>query len=289
MGEQTAIAWTHHTFSPWWGCQRVSPGCERCYAETFAKRLGLEVWGRQSERRFFSDKHWAGPLAWDRKAARAGGRRRVFCASMADVFEDRDDLVVPRYRLFDLIGATPNLDWLLLTKRPENMLRMAPASWGEAWPANVWAGTTAEDNARLQQRLPHLAQVPAVVRFLSCEPLLEDLDLFVALQGDGVRGAISWVIGGGESGAGARPCNVAWLRNIVHDCDNLGIAPFIKQLGSNVVDHCDNVEEDRGGCGVRGCGDDEHVVQLRPKHRKGEDPSEWDAYLRRQEFPGGRP
>src|SRR5688572_21886599 len=117
MGESTTITWTHHSWNPWWGCVKVSEGCKNCYAESFSKRACHDIWGPGSQRRFFGDKHWAEPIKWDRAAEKAGERRRVFCASMADVFEDRPDLVEPRRRLFELIRATPNLDWLLLTKR----------------------------------------------------------------------------------------------------------------------------------------------------------------------------
>jgi protein gp37 len=277
VGETTKIGWCDHTFNPWHGCQRISPGCERCYAESFSKRVGLKIWGPDAPRRFFGEKHWAEPLAWDRAAHKAGERRRVFCASMADVFEDRADLVEPRSRLFDLIARTRQLDWLLLSKRPENMTRLAPASWRERWPSNVWAGATAEDNKRLAARTAHLRLVPADVRFLSCEPLLEDLDLAVHLDG------IHWVIAGGESGAGARECSLAWLRNIVHDCDEANVAPFIKQAGSKPVDFCDNVPPDAGGC-VPGDHDD-HLVPIRLKHRKGEDQAELERYLQRQDLP----
>jgi len=118
MGKDSKIEWTHHTFNPWWGCVKVSPGCEHCYAEAFAKRVGKKVWGAQSDRRFFGDPHWREPLKWHDEAVITGERRRVFCASMADVFEDRDELIPHRIRLFQLIANTPKLDWLLLTKRP---------------------------------------------------------------------------------------------------------------------------------------------------------------------------
>jgi protein gp37 len=178
MGEQTAIAWTDHTFNPWWGCTRVSPGCEHCYAETFAKRVGQDVWGKNADRRFFGDKHWAEPIKWNAKAAQSGRRERVFCASMADVFEDRPELAEHRARLFDLIMfETPWLDWQLLTKRPQNVLDMVPPRWLDAhayygtngWPANCWIGTTVEDQERADERIPWLLSIPAAVRFLSCE------------------------------------------------------------------------------------------------------------------------
>lgn len=146
MSEHSSIEWTDHTFNPWWGCARVSPACEHCYAETFSKRLGQKIWGVRAERRFFGDPHWREPLKWDRRAAKIGERHRVFCGSMCDIFEDRRDLDVHRERLWRLMAETPNLDWLLLTKRPENVALMAP--WREPWPFNVWLGTTVEDQNR---------------------------------------------------------------------------------------------------------------------------------------------
>src|SRR5262245_39758568 len=123
MGKTTAISWAHHTFNPWWGCVEVSPACDFCYARTWAARRGHAVWGKDAPRRFFGDNLWRQPLAWNRAAARAGERRRVFCASMADVLEQRSDAVgermeAERSRLWGLIRATPYLDWLLLSKRP---------------------------------------------------------------------------------------------------------------------------------------------------------------------------
>ena len=227
MGETSAISWTDATFNPWWGCVRVSPGCENCYAETFANRYGLAKWGAKEERRLFGDKHWSEPRKWNAKAEKEGVRRKVFCASMADVFEDRRDLDAQRERLWTLIRETPHLDWLLLTKRPENMVRLAP--W-EVWPHNVWAGTTAEDQKRLDERAPHLLRVPAVVRFLSCEPLLGALNLRGAL-GD-LQPRVSWVIAGAESGHGARPMDEAWIRSLRDQCAGKA-AFFYKQRIEN--------------------------------------------------------
>lgn len=237
MGADTKIEWTHHTFNPWWGCEKVSPGCAHCYADTFAKRVGQKVWGADAPRRFFGDKHWAEPLKWNRYAEKAGKRRRVFCASMADVFEDRTDLRDARATLFHTIGATPHLDWLLLTKRPENIARL----WAEAtafpppWP-NVWLGTTVEDQQRADERIPKLLAVPAAVRFLSVEPLLGPVDLRfhlgIAENHDDLRGGIGWVIVGGESGPGARPMHPAWARSIRDQCRAAGVAFFFKQQGA---------------------------------------------------------
>ena len=153
MGENSKIEWTTHTFNPWWGCITVSEACKHCYAEAWARRVGQDVWGPKVSRRMFSDDHWKGPLRWNAAAAGAAERPRVFCASMADVFEDRDELDEPRWRLWPLIEATPHLDWLLLTKRPQNVLRLA--GWGQDSPSNVWLGTTVEiTTASLPLKLP---------------------------------------------------------------------------------------------------------------------------------------
>ena len=191
MGEKTEIGWTKHTFNPWWGCARVSPGCEHCYAEALAKRFGHDVWGNRADRRLFGEKHWREPLKWNETARISGAPALVFCASMADVFEDRPELLEERARLFELVVATPFLRWQLLTKRPENVLRMVPPTWvrdhdvdgrpweptmteifGAGWPPNAWIGTTVEDQQRADERIPELLKIPAPVRFLSCEPLL---------------------------------------------------------------------------------------------------------------------
>lgn len=221
MSKDSAIAWTDHTFNPWWGCQRVSPGCENCYAEAFAKRVGQKVWGPQSPRRFFGDKHWAEPRAWDLAAANECTRARVFCASMADVFEDREDIAPHRARLFELIEETPSLDWQLLTKRPENILRLVPDDWRDGFPENVWVGTTAENQKWLNDRWEHLRNIPAVVRFLSCEPLLGEV--LLPLTG------LQWAIVGGESGPSRRDCGVDAIARIVAQCERANIPVFVKQ------------------------------------------------------------
>src|SRR5947208_2303347 len=120
MGRYSSIEWTHHTFNPWWGCQKVSAACDNCYAEIWAKRTGQDLWGSTAERRLFGEKHWSEPIRWHQEASLAGRRERVFCASMADVFERRADLNEERRRLWKVIERTPSLDWLLLTKRPQN-------------------------------------------------------------------------------------------------------------------------------------------------------------------------
>lgn len=251
MGADSAIEWTDHTFNPWWGCVKVSPGCTNCYAETWAHRMGFNVWGpaKTTPRREMSDQHWAEPLKWDRAAAKAGRPARVFCASMADVFEDHPALPPMRERLWQLIAQTPNLIWMLLTKRPENMTVMAPASWAQRWPSNVWAMTTVEIQEQAEQRIPELLKVPARVRGLSCEPLLGPVDLRSWLTPCPACGApranasctyceawpdvrgVSWVIAGGESGPGARPPHPDWFRSLRNQCATAGVDFFFKQWG----------------------------------------------------------
>jgi len=232
MAKDSRIEWTHHTFNPWWGCTKVSPGCKHCYAETWSKRVGQNLWGATADRRELSESYWRQPLAWNIDAERIGKRRRVFCASMADVFEDRRDLDAKRERLWTLIGQTPQLDWLLLTKRPQNVSRLAP--YGDRWPDNVWLGATAENQRWLDKRMSHLTALSARVLFLSCEPLLGSLD-FSEWTGRARRGearAVDWVIAGGESGPHARPMHPEWLISLRDQCVEAGIAFHFKQWGT---------------------------------------------------------
>lgn len=230
MGQDSKIEWTHSTFNPWWGCVKISDGCKHCYAESFSKRYGHKIWGVDAERRFFGDKHWNEPVKWNREAEKAGERRRVFCASMADVFEDRGDLDVSRSQLFMLISQTPMLDWLLLTKRPQNIAKMLPPHWLRNPQSNVWLGTTCENQEQADKRIPELLQVPAAIRFLSCEPLLGPVDLLSASKDPfgGIPG-IDWVIVGGESGHGARPMAEMWARDLRDQCLRAGVPFFMKQ------------------------------------------------------------
>lgn len=203
MSANSKIEWTDHTFNPWIGCTKVSPGCEHCYAETldtnrFSKTLGdgtkenpVSHWGKGAPRHRTSESNWKLPLKWNEQAKNSGTRPRVFCASLADWLDDEVDRVW-RYDLLDLIQRTPNLDWLLLTKRPENFKRLLEDSmnqssdradeWISAWlngtaPHNVSIGTTVEDQPRAGKRIPALEAIPAKIRFLSCEPLLGAVDL----------------------------------------------------------------------------------------------------------------
>jgi protein gp37 len=264
MGKATGIQWCDHTFNPWWGCIKVSPGCEHCYADTLASRYGYDVWGpaKTTQRRVFGSKHWNEPLAWNAAALKAGERRRVFCASMADVFEDHPMLVAERIQLWALIGSTPNLDWLLLTKRPENITRMVPQKWLDRAQPNVWYGTSVE-NEDYVGRISHLQQIPAVVRFVSYEPALGPVNWLHNTW----LSAIDWLIIGGESGPGARPFNIDWARASIAACAFGGVAPFVKQLGSNPVDSAG--------------------MSLKLKSYKGDDMDEWPVSLVWREFPVG--
>jgi protein gp37 len=239
MGENSKIEWTDHTFNPWIGCQKVSAACDNCYAEAMMDhRYGRVQWGPKGERVRTSVDNWRKPLQWNRAAAATGVRYRVFCASLADVFDNQ----VPaewRADLFDLIARTPNLTWLLLTKRPENIAAMLPAALN--W-SNVWLGTSVEDQKAADHRVPILReQRPRVAGlFLSCEPLLGPIDFerggfalhrpLTSPQGRKYPG-IDWIIVGGETGKGARPMDPEWVRKIRDDCRAAGVPFFMKQWG----------------------------------------------------------
>lgn len=292
MSAGSKIEWTDHTFNPWWGCTKVSPGCDHCYAETQARRWGTK-WGTDAERRTFGADHWAEPLAWNAAAEREGKRRRVFCASMADLFEP-DAPAGELARLWALIRVTPWLDWQLLTKRPQFIAKNLPDDWGAGYP-NVWLGTSVESQD-YAWRIEKLLAVPAVVRFLSCEPLLGPLDFSLVTHGEDWREVqaldprpglgLHWVIFGGESGPGARPLDVAWIRDGVAQCRAAGVPVFVKQLGAKPYEeHGPPAAVEiarRTGAGP--------VVAFFPRlaDRKGGDMAEWPADLQVREFPAVR-
>ncbi len=262
MAENSLIEWTDHTFNHWTGCTKVSPGCDHCYAEGWSKRSGHVEWGPHGDRRRTSPANWAKPIKWNAEAAASGKRAKVFCASLADVFDNHAS-ILPEWRaeLWQLIAATPHLDWLLLTKRPQNIARFMPnyLHTQREWP-NVWLGTTVENQTEADRRIPHLLAAPAKVRFLSCEPLLGpvnlshmDIEGHVAAHQLGRIGGycinaltgknddmgrpcpdvprIDWVICGGESGPGARPMQIEWARSLRDQCHAAGVAFFMKQMG----------------------------------------------------------
>lgn len=265
MAENSGIEWTDHTFNPWWGCTEVSPGCDHCYARTFAQRLhpNLTLWGVKSQRLVFQPRHWNEPLSWNRKAEKAGRRDRVFCASMADVFDNQVDLDDERAELWTLIHKTPNLDWLLLTKRVANVARQVPPSWMKGhWPRNVWLGISVVDQTEADRDIPKLLALPARLRFLSLEPLLGPVNLQKSCTArcpnlgvcfehscghrvvvDSENGGtlvecicsrlngLHWVIVGGESGAQARPMSIQWARELRDQCVSAGVPFLFKQWG----------------------------------------------------------
>ena len=225
MAENSNIEWTKHTFNPWIGCQKVGPGCDHCYAETWDAR-GIQGtatrWGPSAERTRTSVANWRKPLAWDRAAGLAGERHRVFCASLADVFDNHASIDQEwRSDLWRLIASTPNLDWMLLTKRPGNIEKMLPHGWGRGWH-NVWLGCTVVNQEEADRDIPKLLKVDAAVRFLSMEPLLGPVKLL---------GGIDLVIVGGESGPGARPMHPDWVRSLRDQCASSGTAFHFKQWG----------------------------------------------------------
>lgn len=227
MGENSEIEWTDHTFNPWIGCTNISPGCEHCYAEAIALRFGHAQWGNHPRNRT-SEGTWRKPYQWSAKGkefkSTHGRRQRVFCASMADVFDNQ----APRewrHDLFALIRDCRRLDWLLLTKRPQNIRKMLPADWGDGY-RNVWLGVTGENQEWFDRRWSILQRIPAAVRFISYEPAIGPLRL-------PRHGPVpDWLISGGESGPRARPLDPQWVRDVIADCRRGGIAAFHKQWGT---------------------------------------------------------
>lgn len=268
MGEETKIEWCDHTFNAWWGCTKVSPACDHCYAETWAKRTGHpDLWGVTAGRRTFGLAHWAEPLRWHRQAIKDHTSPRVFCNSMADVFDNHAGVTAERTRLWELIRSTPALDWLILTKRIGNVAKMLPSDWGDGYP-NVWLGISVCEQHEADRDIPKLLETRAAMRFLSCEPLLGPIDLMRFQAGycttcagageviasgptttfpeddDGIEqcydcggtglwennAGLDWVIAGGESGAGARSMDLSWAQNLRSECAAQEIPFFMKQL-----------------------------------------------------------
>jgi len=283
MGETTGIAWTDSTINVWHGCDKVSAGCKHCYAEVSTpvrvkRAKGLEVWGRDAARD--ETRSWEANLRkWNREAAASGKVHRVFGQSLSDTFEDyrdgrvvrareRDDLSLFALRaaFFEVVEQCTALTFQLLTKRPENVLRMVPPSWLKAWPAHVWIGCTVEDQENADRRIPELLKVPAAVRFLSVEPQIGPVDLEPWLFDPRCAPWFQWVIQGGESGPRARPFDLAWARSLRDQCRAAGVAYFLKQLGANPEFPC-----------PPGCTDC-MAHAIRDSH--GGDESEWPADLR---------
>lgn len=256
MGKGTEILWCDHTFNGWIGCTKKSEGCKFCYAETLmVDRFKRVQWGVGAERKRTSAANWGEPIKWNREAFEKNIRYKVFCSSLSDVFDHevpkewRRDL----YRLFE---ETPCLDWLLLTKRIEDVHRFVPVVWREGeWPANVWLGTTMENQLRASERINILTSFPAPVRFVSIEPMLGPINLQAAI-GRGCRQCggtgeiqdssdgglwvacgcetvvgLDWVIAGGESGKDARPMLPSWARSLRDQCNEVRLPFLFKQWG----------------------------------------------------------
>lgn len=287
MSENTEIAWTNHTLNLLSGCSKISAGCANCYAANLPPAMRRHAeWGPTTERKFAPESYIAQVYAWQRRAERTGVRERVFGPSVADPFEGphdngkegcngpRPDYLPVLRRMFNLAVECPTLDFQVLTKRPWN----AVAWWrddvipgAEAfWPRNLWIGTSVENQEAANERVPWLVQLPAAVRFLSMEPMLDYVDVDrwlddLSADADGddeptLRG-VQWVIIGGESGNRARPFDPEWARAVVRSCAWYGVPAFVKQMGSVWA-------AERGA-----------------EHKKGGDPGEWDADLRVREMP----
>lgn len=353
MAKETEISWCDSTFNFWEGCTKVSPGCTNCYAEARNNRFHHgKNWGKGAPRLLRSDAYRKEPRKWEAMSYRGRFRQcpecgwrgdvpsdemdcpttgcscagldmfcvrpRVFSASLSDWLDDE----VPIEWLADLlklIHDTPNLDWQLLTKRPQNWRPRITAAgdhvyetgegpliaWLADWgdfnvpPHNVWIGTSVEDKKRADERIPELVKIPARVRFLSCEPLLEavSLDNYIlptlrdaqeAYQGRSTDyPRIHWTIWGGESGPSARACNIDWIAGGVRECRKADVPSFVKQLGSNAQTSNANLYDwpDKrilvDSCCIEGFA----AAGLRTKNKKGGDMSEWPHELQIREFP----
>lgn len=224
MGDKTSINWTNYTFNPWWGCDRVSPGCDNCYAAALDKRTGGDYWNPRVKPRRTKTNNWNKVISWQKKAKRENVNLKVFCGSMMD-WCDKNSPEGALTALWELIRNTPNLTWQLLTKRASLIQKCLPEDWGEGYD-NVWLGVTVEDVDFGGKRLDIIKKIPAKVKFLSCEPLLEDISELDFTN-------IDWVIIGGESGPGFRPMKKKWAISLIEKCENLKIPVWFKQNGGN--------------------------------------------------------
>lgn len=319
--KNSPIEWTHHTVNFWWGCTKVSPGCFFCYAAAIARRFGPGgapvKWGAGQPRAERLEKARAEALALNASAAKRGVRERVFVNSMSDWLDVEVPIEWLAY-LLETIRLCPWLDFQLLTKRPENWrARVAhalndwtsshaatdeiweTACWIQNWlrgeaPANVWVGTTVEDQTRADERIPALLKIPARVRFLSCEPLLGPVEFEPVWLGgykscDGhYPQQIHWVIVGGESGPGARPFIVEHAWDIGLQCQKAGVPVFVKQLGGHPVTGNANAMDWPDEVVVEDDGESAAGGRVRLVSRKGSDLAEWPEELRVRQFPEAR-
>lgn len=272
--ENSNISWTQHSFNCWHGCKKVSEACKFCYAEKMDARFYKELphWGEGSSRKMMSVSYWRQPILWNKRAKENGVNEKVFCASMADVFENHSDVVEAREKLWNLIDKTPNLTWLILTKRPENILEMLPDRWKPLCenskynvPKNIWFGSSIENQKRYDERFPEMHLVKTStgnITFYSVEPMLGKTSLSLSDR-------VDWVICGGESGKATatdriRSIKFKYAISLANQCNEMGKAFFMKQLGT-----------------VK-------AKLLKLKDTKGGDMEEWPSELdgiKRREFP----
>ena len=260
MAESTEIAWTKSTFNPWIGCQKVGPGCDNCYAEALDSRKvfgGAVHFGARVPRMRTKPANWNQVKRWNRQAPKsefAGirGFWPVFCASLADVFDNEVDTAW-RDDFWALVRECPNLTFQVLTKRIGNVAKMLPPDWGTGYP-NVWLGVTIVNQDEADRDIHKLLAVPATKRFLSMEPLLGPVDLTLGMNATAPGATdggpqIDWVIVGGESGPNARPMHPQWIRNIRDQCVVANVPFLFKQWGEWVPRHsCYHTFEDGTDC-----------------------------------------
>lgn len=258
MGKNSGISWTHNTFNPWIGCTKVSEGCKFCYAEARDKRFDNGIhWGPGAPRKITSIHNHNEPKRWQRDAVKNDTRYRVFCASLADVF-DEEAPEGEREKLWPLMKECDRLDWLVLTKRPQNFKAMLPKDWDTGY-SNVWLGVTTEDQENAEKRIPYLIETPAKIKWLSIEPQIEYIDFGEFMKVGAFKNW--WGIFGGESGSEARPFDPEWMRIYIETRNVFDFKVFVKQMGTIYAK-------------THGFKDD-----------KGKDPEEWEPWMRVQEFP----
>ena len=237
MADQTGISWTDHTFNPWWGCTAIAPGCDNCYAAALDKRTGGDYWNPKVKPRRTSPANWRKVLKWNEHAEIENRRHRVFCGSMMD-WCDNNAPEKALNDLWDLIRNTPMLDWQLLTKRATRIADCLPYDWGDGYQ-NVWLGVTCEDCKHGYPRIAALREIPAKIRFVSAEPLLDWL-----YQADRHLESVDWLIIGGESGPNFREIPREWFTDLIYLGKQAGCSIWFKQWGGN--------SRNKGGCLVDG-------------------------------------
>lgn len=291
MGENSKIPWTHHTFNPWIGCTKIAPECRECYAAMLDKlyKWNGGTWGIGAPRTLTSESYWQKPFGWDRRARAAGERARVFAASLADLFDDEapnwpgsralpgrgtawlaDETAALDVFMHEIVAKTEHLDWLLLTKRFDRALEYLVQLWNQTPWKNTWVIFSAGTQPTVDRAAGILKSVPATIRGLSMEPLLEPVRLGAALD------FLDWVIIGGESGPHARDFNVKAALDLVDECREAKVAVFVKQLGARPIGSpsvCSSLE---CSCGLHHGFKDKNAAA---------DMAEWPARARVREFP----